>query len=53
MDAAAQLKAKLSQMLGRRPPARGMNLNTPPLQVEPRPLIKFVAESPRTEAASP
>lgn len=49
----AQLKAKLSQMLGRRPPARVMNLNTPPLQVEPRPLIKFVTEPTALEAARP
>lgn len=49
-----QLQAKLDQMVGRGLSARGMILNTiPPLQVEPRPLIKFVTEPPALEAARP
>jgi ABC-type transport system involved in cytochrome c biogenesis permease component len=49
----SQLKVKLAEMLGRRPPARGMHIDTPPLQVAPRPLIKFVSERPALEAAHP
>jgi len=48
----SRLKIMLAQFLGRGP-ARGMNLNTPPLQVEPRPLIRFVTEPPTVEAARP
>ncbi|HSH16795.1 MAG TPA: hypothetical protein VLD18_12215, partial [Verrucomicrobiae bacterium] len=49
----SQLKVKLDQMFGRGMSARGINLNTPPLQVEPRPIINFVAEPPAMEAARP
>lgn len=49
----SQLKMKLDQMFGRGMSARGINLNTPPLQVEPRPLIRFVTEPPTVEAARP